>query len=229
VNKLNVCALIPAYNSQCTIAEVVRRARPHVAQVVVVDDGSQDQTLRQARQAGAHLLGSSVNQGKGRALAQGFAYALRCGFEAVVTLDADLQHDADDIPRFMRRYLESGAHLIIGDRMHARSAIPGVRRIPNAIGMQCFSWLTGQTIRDSQCGFRLYRRELLAAVPVITAGFDTESDLLLRAGRRGMTIDFIPIAAVYFNSGGPGSFYRPIRDTYYICTNFLKNWLWRQR
>jgi glycosyltransferase involved in cell wall biosynthesis len=229
LDKTNVCALIPAYNSQVTIAEVVRGAYPHVAQVVVVDDGSQDQTARRASEAGAHLLACTSNQGKGRALALGFAYALRRDFEAVVTLDADRQHDPADIPRFIRRHMESGAHLIIGDRMHAGDAIPGVRRIPNAIGAHCFSWLTGQRIRDSQCGFRLYRRELLAAVPVITAGFDTESDLLLRAGRHGFTIDFIPIAVVYFNGEGPGSFYRPIRDTYYICTNFLKNWWWRQR
>lgn len=230
MDKRDLCAVIPAYNSQSTIAEVVRRTLPHVARVVVVNDGSLDQTARAARLAGAHLLGSRFNQGKGGALALGFAYALRCGFAAVVTVDADLQHDPGDIPRFIRRQTEGGADLVIGDRMHSKSAIPGVRRVPNAIGTHCFTWLTGQPIRDSQCGFRLYRQELLAAVPVITSGFDTESDLLLRAGRRGFKIDFIAIDAVYYpRVNGAGSFYRPIRDTYYICTNFLKNWLWRWR
>ncbi len=229
MDKRRLCALIPAYNSEATIAEVVRRARSHAARVVVVDDGSRDRTARIARQAGAHLLGSRLNHGKGHALALGFAYALRNGFEAVVTLDADLQHDPDDIPRFLRRQAESGADLVIGDRMHARAAIPGVRRVPNAIGTRCFTWLIGQPIRDSQCGFRLYRCGLLSAVPVITSGFDTESDLLLRAGRRGFKIEFLPIPAIYPDGDDGGSFYRPIRDTYYICTNFLKNWWWRQR
>ena len=163
------------------------------------------------------------------ALGLAFAYALRHGFDGVVTLDADLQHDANAIPHFVNRHRQTGADLIIGNRMHHKAAIPGVRYIPNWIGTRCFSWLTGQLIEDSQCGFRFYHCRLLASVPILCSGFEAESDLLLRAGRRGFKIDFIPIEVIYPNGNGHTSFYRPVRDTYDICINFLKNWFQHDR
>ena len=129
----------------------------------------------------------------------------------------------------MQCHHKHSADLVIGDRMHDNALIPRIRYIPNLIGTRCFSWLTGQTIYDSQCGFRLYHRRLLAALPVICNGFEAESDLLLRAGRHGYRIAFVRVAAIYHDSDGPGSFYRPVRDTYDICINFLKNWFWRKR
>ncbi|MCP4748492.1 MAG: glycosyltransferase family 2 protein [Desulfobacteraceae bacterium] len=240
---MRICAVIPAYNSQSTIARVVSQTRLYVQQVVVVDDGSADRTARCASLAGAHVIGCGKNRGKGYALALGFRYFLGQGFDAVITLDADLQHDASDIPHFIRRFDFSGADLIIGDRLHSRRDIPRLRFVPNWVGTHCFSWLTGQVILDSQCGFRFYHRRLLAALPVLCDGFDAESDLLLRAGRKGFKIDFVPVKVIYHekcrkskkrgkigkNKGCYTSFYRPVRDTYAICINFLKNWFWRKR
>jgi glycosyltransferase involved in cell wall biosynthesis len=238
------CVIIPAYNSQATIAQVVNRARIHTDQVVVVNDGSTDATARRAAEAGARVMGGGRNRGKGHALALAFRYVLQHGFETAITLDADLQHDPAAIPAFLRSFEATGADLIIGNRMHQRQAIPRVRYVPNLIGTRCFSWLTGQTIRDSQCGFRLYSRRLMASLPMLCDGFAAESDLLLRAGRHGFRIEFIPIEVIYHPlghtagrsgrsvGGYPGncrSFYRPVRDTYDICINFLKNWFWQKR
>lgn len=226
---MRICAVIPAFNSQNTIARVVAGARSHVDQVVVVDDGSTDRTATRARQAGARVLGTGRNRGKGHALRLAFSYILAQPFDAAVTLDADLQHDPRAIPEFVARHRQTGADLIIGNRMHHKEAIPGVRYIPNLIGCRCFSWLTRQTIEDSQCGFRFYHRRLLACLPVLCSGFEAESDLLLRAGRRRYKIDFIPIEVIYHNGNGSASFYRPVRDTYDICINFLKNWFRHDR
>lgn len=229
MGALKLCAVIPAYNSESTIALVVAQTQRHVDRVVVVNDGSTDQTARAARRAGAHLLGCVRNRGKGHALGMGFAYALSHSFEAVITLDADLQHDPREIPNFVHRFKHSGAGIIIGNRMQSKTAYPSIRYAPNWVGTRCFSWLTGQTILDSQCGYRLYHRKVLGALSVLVDGFEAESDLLLRAGRHGFVIDFVPISAIYHNGNGEGSYYRPIRDTYYICINFLKNWFWQRR
>ena len=121
--------------------------------------------------------------------------------------------------------------MIIGNRMHIENGIPRYRYLPNCIGTRCFTWLTGQAILDSQCGFRLYTRSLLAALPVLTDGFEAESDLLLRAGRHSLRIEYVPVQPIYHGANGndKGSFYRPVRDTYLICINFLKNWFWKER
>lgn len=230
---MRVCAVIPAYNSQATIGAVVAQTRRYTQRVVVINDGSTDQTGRLAAEAGAHVIGTRRNRGKGHALEMAFKYAFSQKYDAVITLDADLQHDPVEIPKFIEHYKGTGADLIIGNRMHVENGIPGYRRLPNRIGTRCFSWLTGQAILDSQCGFRLYSRKIIAALPIMTRGFETESDLLLRAGRHGFRIEFIPVRPIYFDGCrtgcGKGSFYRPIRDTYLICINFLKNWLWRKR
>jgi glycosyltransferase involved in cell wall biosynthesis len=226
---MRICALIPAFNSQATIARVVTGALSHAERVVVVNDGSTDLTVARARQAGAHVLGGHRNRGKGHALALGFAYVLRHAFDAAITLDADLQHNPAAIPWFVDRYQKTGAEMIIGNRMHSKEAIPRVRYVPNLIGNHCFSWLTKQVIEDSQCGFRFYHRKLLRCLPMRCNGFEAESDLLLRAGRRGFKIDFIPIEVIYPNGNGHTSFYRPVRDTYDICINFLKNWFQKER
>lgn len=228
---MKICAAIPAYNSETTIGRVVANTLRQVDRVVVINDGSTDRTARKALKAGAHVIGSLKNQGKGLALSLGFKYALSHDFDAVITLDADLQHDPSDIPRFVEHHRRTGAMLVIGDRMHAATEIPRYRYLPNRIGTRCFTWLTGQPILDSQCGFRLYTRELLKALPVLESGFEAESDLLLRAGKCGYKIEFVQVLPVYHSPNGSRgrSFYRPVKDTYLICINFLKNWFWQKR
>ena len=226
---MKICVLIPAYNNEETIEAVVASSRAHVEAVVVVDDGSTDATSRKAECAGARVIRVATNAGKGNALRMGFRDVLTHGYDAVITLDADLQHDPADIPKFIARYRTHTAHIIVGNRMINRGDIPAVRRIPNMVGMYLFTLLIGQAIKDSQCGFRLYDRAIMEQIPVVRDGFDAEADILLRAGKRGYTIQYVPIRAVYFENSRHRSSYRPVKDTFHISITFLKNLFWKER
>jgi len=142
-----ILALVPAYNEAVRL-EPVAAAAGRFLPVLVVDDGSRDETARVGRQAGAEVLEQSPNQGKGAALRAGFRYALAHGFAAVITLDADGQHDPAEIPAFLQVFSESGADLIIGKRDFSR--MPVVRRLSNTLGTRLFSWALGQPVPDNQ-------------------------------------------------------------------------------
>ncbi len=224
-----ICVVIPAYNNEETINTVVSTARMYLETVVVIDDGSTDSTSLLAEQAGARIIRVETNTGKGNALRLGFHDALIRGCDAVITLDADLQHDPGDIPKFIDHYKTHHANIIVGNRMTHRDDIPSIRRVPNMVGMYLFTLLIGQDIKDSQCGFRLYDRTIMEQIPIVRDGFDAEADILLRAGKRGYTIEYVPIKAVYFEDNRYRSSYRPVKDTFHISITFLKNLFWKER
>jgi glycosyltransferase involved in cell wall biosynthesis len=226
---MNICAVIPAYNSESTIVQIVEKTRRFINHIVVVDDGSDDETAKRAQGAGAHVIRVSQNTGKGNALRVSFKYALSYGYDAVLTLDADLQHDPEDIPKFLDYHKAHGANLIIGARLEEKTNIPWVRYVPNLVGARAFSWLVGKPVLDSQSGFRLYDRHIMQSINIVKDGFEAEADILLRAGRRGYAIGFVPIKAIYFAGHRHPSFYRPVRDTFHICIIFLKNLFWKNR
>src|SRR5437773_5685522 len=136
----NVVALIPAYNAEAFVGDVIRRASAHVP-VLVVNDGSRDRTLAEAMAAGATVIDQQPNQGKGEALKLGLSAALDRGVVAVITLDADGQHDPSEIPLFLEKFRATRADLIIGERNF--SDMPLVRRVSNTIGRRAFSWAVG--------------------------------------------------------------------------------------
>ena len=160
-----ILALIPGYEEGPRIGGVVKAALRHLP-VLVVDDGSTDDTAAVAEAAGARVLRQVPNAGKGAALRAGFRLALDEGYDAVVTLDADGQHDPDEIPRFVSAFAAPGAsgprpELIIGRRDFAR--MPPIRRLSNTVGTAAFSWAVGQHVPDNQSGYRLLGRRLMAA------------------------------------------------------------------
>jgi glycosyltransferase involved in cell wall biosynthesis len=226
---MKVCAVIPAFNNETTIAKVVEGARAHLEQVLVIDDGSTDDTPYAAADAGAQVIRVSKNRGKGNALRVAFRFARENGLDAIVTMDADLQHDPHEIPRFLDRHRKKGAKIVVGNRMWDKKNIPPIRYAPNKIGTVTFSWLIGQPIEDSQCGFRFYGREVMDHIPIVNDGFEAEADILLRAGKRGYGIDFVPIKAVYFSDPQHRSYYRNVRDTFRISIIFLMNLFWKTR
>ncbi|MBW2200847.1 MAG: glycosyltransferase family 2 protein [Deltaproteobacteria bacterium] len=229
LSSMKICGVIPAYNSASTIARVVEQTQRHIDHVIVIDDGSTDKTAQRAEDAGAHVLKVLNNKGKGNALRIGFRYALANNFNAIITLDADLQHDPSEIPKFIQHYQVNKSIMVIGNRLCRRENIPRIRYVPNKIGTYCFSWLIDQPVKDSQCGFRLYDRKVMKNIFILNNGFEAESDVLLRAGKRGYKISFIPIKPIYFSDIGQRSFYRPIYDTFRICIIFLRNLFWKNR
>ena len=210
-----IVAIIPAYNAEKTVRPVVIETLKHL-ETIVVNDGSRDRTGDVAREAGATVLGYEVNRGKGGALKTAFAWALSNGFDGVITLDADGQHLASEIPKFVRAREEGGADLIIGGRAHLFGHMLPRRRTANRFSAWCISKAAGVRVTDSQSGFRYYSANLLRSVKLRTDGFDMESEVIVLAGRRGYRIETIPIE-LGFVDGLSTSHYKPLLDTLRIA------------
>lgn len=208
-----ILALIPGYNEAPRITPVIEAALRHLP-VVVVDDGSRDGTAEVAERAGATVIRQVPNQGKGAALRAGFRHALAAGAPAIVTLDADGQHDAQEIPLFLEAWQARHAPLIIGRRSFGE--MPVSRRIANNLGTWTFSWAVGRPIADNQSGYRLIGAELMPLLlDSAETGFEFEVEMITTAIRAGATIDWVPIRTIY---AGEPSHIRPVQHV----TSFLR-------
>lgn len=188
------------------MAAVIRGARRHLP-VVVVDDGSTDDTAMVSEAAGATVLRQRPNAGKGAALRAGFRHALDLGMDAVVTLDADGQHDPDEIPRFLDSFATDRPELVIGRRDF--SAMPPVRRISNTLGGLALSAAVGRSVPDNQSGYRLIGRTLMRQLlDSEESGFEFEVEMIARCIALGLPIAWVPIRTIY--TGEP-SHIRPWR------------------
>jgi glycosyltransferase involved in cell wall biosynthesis len=216
-----ILALVPAYNESTRVSEVVTGALEHLP-TLVVDDGSTDDTASCAESAGAMVLRQAPNQGKGTALRAGFRKALDEDYAAVLTLDADGQHDPAEIPKFLDAYSERHADLIIGARDFGE--IPLVRRIANTLGRWSFSWALGQPVQDNQSGYRLINRHMLeATLASRESGFEFEVDMIVICVQRGYVLDWVPIRTIY---GAESSHINPVQHV----VSFLRVvWQTRQR
>jgi glycosyltransferase involved in cell wall biosynthesis len=226
--RADVVAVIPAYHCGAAIGAVVRGVRRHLAKVVVVDDGSGDETAAEAERAGAEVLRLAENQGKGEALRRGIGHALAGDPAAVLLLDGDGQHDPADIPAFLAAWDAREGDLLVGTRMGEGASIPRDRYWTNRIGSILLSWITGWRIEDSQSGFRLLGADLLRRLPMASRGYAVESEMLIKASHRRARLGQVPIRVIY--DGNP-SHYRPLLDTtriffwslYYKTFDFHRN------
>jgi glycosyltransferase involved in cell wall biosynthesis len=190
-----VIALIPAYEEGPRVAAVIEAARRHLP-VLVVDDGSTDDTASVAEAAGATVIRQHPNAGKGGALRAGFRHALADGAAAVVTLDADGQHDPAEIPTFLAAFRDRRPGLIVGRRDFA--AMPPVRRLANVLGGAAVSLALGRSIPDNQSGYRLVGRELLRAMLASEeSGFEFEVEMIARCIALGLPLEWVPIRTIY--------------------------------
>jgi glycosyltransferase involved in cell wall biosynthesis len=201
-----VLALIPAYNEARHIQAVVRDALAYLP-VLVVDDGSKDDTAVQAQEAGAAVLVQRPNQGKGAALKAGFRQAISESYQAVITLDADGQHDPAEIPLFLEAYRRKRFDLILGERDFRK--IPIVRRISNTIGRLTFSWSLGRRVGDNQSGYRLISKRLMQAMlDSSEQGFQFEVEMIVVCVLNGFSLGAVPIRTIY---AGESSHIQPLR------------------
>jgi glycosyltransferase involved in cell wall biosynthesis len=196
---MNYAVLIPAYNASPTLKELLdRTCLIHSPKdIVVIDDGSIDRTAEIAQQLGVNVISHPVNKGKGAALATGFAYALAHGYDAVITMDSDLQHRPEDILRFIRAHQETRADIIIGSRLHAMKGMPYHRRLSNVMTTGFVKARTGAPIEDSQSGFRLIDAHALRLVRTESPGFEAETEFIIRAALKQCTFGSIPIDTIY--------------------------------
>jgi glycosyltransferase involved in cell wall biosynthesis len=204
-------ALVPAFQAEATVGAVVEGLLRHVPRVLVVDDGSTDQTGGRAAAAGAEVLRLPFNRGKGGALRAGLARLLPSDATHVAFVDADGQHDPEDVPALLSAAAE-GEEFVIGSRMAHPEEVPPVRYRTNEIGSRILARMTGQEIEDGQSGFRVVSTRVLRELDLKSDGYLIETEMLLKAARRVRRFRHVPIRVVY---GGP-SHYRPFRDTWII-------------
>lgn len=211
---MRVHALIPAFNEAATIASVVSRVSPHVAAVCVVDDGSTDGTADAARSAGADVMVNPGDRGKGVAIRAGLARVLEGNCTHVLLIDGDLQHLPEEAPLLIAEAERTGADVVLGERRFDRLTVPASRYHANRIGSLALSRFLGVAIRDTQCGFRLFRADALRGLRLKARGYDIETEMLVKLKRREGRIASVPITAVY---AGQRSKLRPVRDTTKTC------------
>lgn len=208
--SLSVCILVPAFQEEARVGSTVERVSEYCENVVVIDDGSSDATADAAEQAGATVIRLPENRGKGVALQTGFEYAREKGYDVVITLDADGQHDPAAIPDFIETHERTGHPVLIGDRMEDRTNMPFVRRLTNMFMSWLLSREIGQRVPDTQCGYRLYRCDVIPELSSVAPGYAAESEILFYLSRAGATIGAVPLEAIYNDEE---SKIHPVRDT----------------
>jgi glycosyltransferase involved in cell wall biosynthesis len=217
----DLAVVIPAYNAAATLGAVVRGAREQgLPVVVVVDDGSTDATRAEARRAGARVLAHAGNRGKGAALATAFAALRGEDLAAVITLDADGQHDPRDIPRLRDAFRRTGAGVVIGSRAGAFSTMPPARRLGNRFSCRALALFAGLRLPDSQSGYRLYSTDFLHSLQLRGQAYDAEIEILLLAAAGGVKVESVPVG-VPVPDGRSRSHFRPFRDTFRICARVV--------
>jgi glycosyltransferase involved in cell wall biosynthesis len=220
---LSYQVLIPAFNAEKTLPILLQQLHElpqKPAGILVIDDGSVDSTRAVALAWKAQIFRFAHNQGKGKALRQGFAM-LKDDRSAdyILCLDADLQHPVSSIPALLQVTEKLHSRFVLGIRKRSSSAMPWSRRLSNSITSTVLSILTGQKIRDSQCGFRLVAKNVLREISLHEDGFQLESEMLLRIGARKIRIDQVSIPTIY-NAGG--SHIRHLQDTFRFIRLIIK-------
>ena len=220
-----ICILIPAYNAQDTLGSVLKKIEPLKSDIVVVDDGSSDETKRLALENRVQLLEHPLNLGKGAALRTGFQYILQRDYRVVITLDADGQHDPSEIPFLLKIFQSIKPDILIASRATEFDKMTFLRRFWNRLGVKAVSRLCHSDITDSQSGFRLIRTEVLRAVELSTSRFETELELLIKACKKGFGVLCVPISTPRIDGTGSTHF-RPVVDTWKVCMLFLRGLFW---
>ncbi len=193
---MKIIAVIPAYNEETTIADVLQRTRPFVDVMVVVNDGSLDRTAEIARTQGAVVVSHVINRGLGAAIGTGFVMAQRLHADVAITLDADGQHDPSKIPSFIAA-IEQGADVVIGSRMLVRTGMPWYRQIANVLGNVFTFFLFGAWVTDSQSGFRGFTAFALRKIEIKTNRMEVSSELIAESKRHKLTLTEVTIPAIY--------------------------------
>jgi len=206
----NILILIPAFNAEKTISQLIEQISANNIKkedILVVDDGSFDSTYEIAKSCGVKIIQHKKNKGKGEALKTGFEYAIREGYSGVITLDADLQHDPKYIPDFIKN---ADSDILVGTRNRNLKIMPFSRWLTNNLTSIIVSIMGFTKVRDSQSGYRYISTEVLKSIKLKTKKYELESELLIKAGRKGFKISPVRISTIY---EGSKSFINPLVDT----------------
>ena len=216
---MTICILIPVYNEFKEIGRLVESLKKKGLPVVVIDDGSTDDSGGIAKQKGAVVIGHDQNQGKGRSLQDGFQYVLKNNYDGVITIDGDGQHDINDIDQFISKAKEHPLSVITGTRMDDPKGMPFVRFVTNRMMSWMISALCKQKIPDTQCGFRLISRDVLKELKLTSSDFEIETEVLIKASKKGFKIYSVPIKTIYRDEA---SKINPLIDTFRFFIYMMK-------
>ena len=220
-----LAAIIPAYHAGRHLSAVIDRVAQYVPRqrIVVVDDGSKDDTRAVAQQSGVEVVVHPVNQGKGAAIRSGITRAQELGVPLAILLDADGQHSPDEIPAFLARQKETGADVVVGNRLVNPENMPWLRKATNYVTSAVVSLLAGRKVADSQNGYRLIRLDHFKKFPLTTSRYEIESEMIIRAGRAGGKFASVPIKTIY---AGEASFINPFVDTLRFLRMVGRSFFW---
>ncbi len=221
---MKFAALIAAYNEEQALPGLLTRLPCERRDIIVVDDGSVDRTAMIAEESGCVVIRQEKNMGKGAAQRAGFDYIAMKDYDGVITMDADGQHDPSLIPLFLNKVESGGYDILVGTRKLERgTGMPLIRLLTNLVTSLVVSILSGERIRDSQSGYRFLSTSVIKSVPLETDRYQTESEVLMNAGRLGYSIGEVPISTIY---SGQKSSINKLLDTMRFVRLCVKN-LWR--
>lgn len=216
----DIAILIPAYNEEKTIRHIVEGCLTYCPHILVIDDGSNDETIEKIKDLPIVIIHNDFNIGKDQSLIRGFSVIQRMNPKAIITIDADGQHNPDDLPRFIMGIKAKPDHVILGARVIDRKNAPRYRRFGNRMADFFISWAAGQKIVDTQSGFRLlpnsFIQRYIKHAPR-DGHFVLESEILITAHRMGFEVVAIPIATTY-EEDARASHYKPMKDSLAIAS-----------
>ena len=239
-----ICVIVPTYNNERTIADVLRRIRAYTHNIIVVNDGSTPETLAAINSAFSSvelpdIVDYTPNRGKGYALMQGFRRALELGYRFAVTIDSDGQHFPEDIPAIMDCHSTNKDALVVGSRNLTADNMPSKNTFANKFSNFWFRLQTGIPLEDTQSGYRLYPLEQINLRWPITPRYEAELELLVFTAWRGVPVVSVPVRVYYPPEDERVSHFRPFWDFFRIIVlnsiltfgalfYYLPVWLWRR-
>ncbi len=216
---MNVCIIIPAHNESKTIGSLVGSLREKEWDVIVVDDGSTDATGRIAEESGAIVIRHDQKNGKGLSLQKGFKYAIDHNYDGVIIMDGDGQHDIESIDHFLAIAEKNKNSIIVGNRFADSRGMPFIRYCTNRLMSWLISLACGQSITDTQCGYRYIGCDVLRGINLVSRDFEIETEILMKARKKGFPILDMPIRTIYRNEE---SKINPFKDTMRFLIYFIK-------
>ncbi|MBU0469501.1 MAG: glycosyltransferase family 2 protein [Candidatus Omnitrophica bacterium] len=215
---MKICAIIPVHNEEYAIGGIVDALVKNNQTVIVIDDGSIDNSGKIAKAKGAIVIRNEHKNGKGNSLRKGFDYAIKEGFDGVITVDGDGQHDVNDFEKFIEFAKEEKDVVVNGNRMTDSTGMPFIRRLTNKFMSILISMACKQSIPDTQCGYRYIGSGVLKQLNLSSSQFEIETEILMKASKKGFKIYSVPIRTIYRNEV---SKINPLKDTIRFFIYFL--------
>jgi len=214
-------ACIPTFNEEGVIEKVIEKTLHHVDKVIVCDDGSSDNTVQKAKDAGAHVLIHEKNLGKGAAMKTLFEYVKKNQADIIVTIDGDGQFLPEEIPQLIIPILEKKADIVIGYRFEDNEEMPAYRKFGNKMLDKMTNLATDLPFRDTQSGFRAYTKNAIEQIEFITNGFGADSEILVSASKKGLKISERKVTVLY-DTGSKTSTKNPISHTTGVISSLIE-------